>query len=723
MTDVTDTPTGEFVIGGEGDDESSILEALEKDFQEVLQELVGDKRLARFQAEYEKLHGALKKSHESKSHMREEMERLRISLRQQERRNSQVQIHVNLGDEYDKMVDECRRLRQDLGETNTALSAAQQEISRLKDHISGLEDDAHHYQQKELQVSQQKEARIQRLHERLTAVKKEDDRQPAPSGSSSTVGSPRNHSIQLSPRSDLNQMREVMRERETEHLCQLEQKDQEISALRLKNETLETSLDEMKALIEARTADQEKVETPEATDEPAVESLGSSIEHAEKLEAEQEAKRHLKSEEWRSKATALQSTVVDLREGLSNLQRSLDDSASTHADEVKGLTEQRDEREAANAKITQELASVREEAATREQQMATARVEDAQKAEQEKAALHASVLEKEKHIDELKGELVSVRSANDGLQRDLGDAKAELKESAKQFEDNINEWRNKAAVLEKKVEGERDAKKDLEQDLTTTKQQLASVREEAATREQQTATARVEDARKAEQEKTGLQQRIDELTSELFDVRSAKSGLESDLSVVKTELETATKQFEDNIKHFLEMLFQEVKGLELETDEHSHSQANPRGHDAVSAPWGHDLQSLMSQFQHLLVIILNETRALHREVQQQQRAAKAETLGAHVVHQVQQQIVLRWLERAEDQVDDLVGEKEALVDENMVLRTKLLQIQEEVSATYEKLHQCTLEPTRDIAENLAPSPTSGGWLCCSGRGKPSPCCR
>ncbi|KAL6745341.1 hypothetical protein V8C86DRAFT_2981251 [Haematococcus lacustris] len=40
-------------------------ETLEKEFQEVLQELVGDKSLERFRVEYEKLHRALKKSHES----------------------------------------------------------------------------------------------------------------------------------------------------------------------------------------------------------------------------------------------------------------------------------------------------------------------------------------------------------------------------------------------------------------------------------------------------------------------------------------------------------------------------------------------------------------------------------------------------------------------------------------------------------------------------------
>ena len=48
---------------------SSAFEALEKDFQEVLQELIGDKSLEHFRLEYEKLHRALKKSHESEKRL------------------------------------------------------------------------------------------------------------------------------------------------------------------------------------------------------------------------------------------------------------------------------------------------------------------------------------------------------------------------------------------------------------------------------------------------------------------------------------------------------------------------------------------------------------------------------------------------------------------------------------------------------------------------------
>ena len=49
--------------------ETTAFESLERDFQQVLTELVGDKSLERFRQEYEKLHRALKKSHESEKRL------------------------------------------------------------------------------------------------------------------------------------------------------------------------------------------------------------------------------------------------------------------------------------------------------------------------------------------------------------------------------------------------------------------------------------------------------------------------------------------------------------------------------------------------------------------------------------------------------------------------------------------------------------------------------
>ena len=64
---VEDASAGDAPKGKDGEDpeaSAAAFEALERDFQEVLAQLVGDKSLEKFRMEYEKLHRALKRSHD-----------------------------------------------------------------------------------------------------------------------------------------------------------------------------------------------------------------------------------------------------------------------------------------------------------------------------------------------------------------------------------------------------------------------------------------------------------------------------------------------------------------------------------------------------------------------------------------------------------------------------------------------------------------------------------
>lgn len=49
--------------------EENVFEALEKDFQEVINELTGDQSLEKFRVEYEKLHAIMKKSYENEKRL------------------------------------------------------------------------------------------------------------------------------------------------------------------------------------------------------------------------------------------------------------------------------------------------------------------------------------------------------------------------------------------------------------------------------------------------------------------------------------------------------------------------------------------------------------------------------------------------------------------------------------------------------------------------------
>ncbi|KFZ54081.1 Coiled-coil domain-containing protein 147, partial [Podiceps cristatus] len=60
--------------------EESAFEALEKDFQEVINLLKGDKTLEKFRIEYEKLHAVMKKSHENEKRLMEKCRELNAEL-------------------------------------------------------------------------------------------------------------------------------------------------------------------------------------------------------------------------------------------------------------------------------------------------------------------------------------------------------------------------------------------------------------------------------------------------------------------------------------------------------------------------------------------------------------------------------------------------------------------------------------------------------------------
>lgn len=65
---------------GRGGAEDSTFEALERDFQEVLSELMGDKSLEKFRVEYEKLHRALKKSHDGEKRLMQKCRELNAEI-------------------------------------------------------------------------------------------------------------------------------------------------------------------------------------------------------------------------------------------------------------------------------------------------------------------------------------------------------------------------------------------------------------------------------------------------------------------------------------------------------------------------------------------------------------------------------------------------------------------------------------------------------------------
>lgn len=118
-----------------GDFEASAFEALERDFQEILQELVGDKSLEHFRLEYEKLHRALKKSHESEKHLIKKCRDLNQEIVQNA---VKVQTALKLSQEDQATIT---ALKKEIERAWKMVETSHEKEQRARDTIQGLKSE------------------------------------------------------------------------------------------------------------------------------------------------------------------------------------------------------------------------------------------------------------------------------------------------------------------------------------------------------------------------------------------------------------------------------------------------------------------------------------------------------------------------------------------------------------------------------------------------------
>lgn len=129
--------------------ELTAFESLEKDFQDVLQELISDKSLQHFRLEYEKLHRALKKSYDSEKRLIKKCRELNSEI---VNNSNKVQTAMNLSKEDQatiqslkkdiekawKMVEESHKKEQRAKETIHSLKVEIANLSHLVEQGAGL---------------------------------------------------------------------------------------------------------------------------------------------------------------------------------------------------------------------------------------------------------------------------------------------------------------------------------------------------------------------------------------------------------------------------------------------------------------------------------------------------------------------------------------------------------------------------------------------------------
>ena len=114
---------------------TSAFEALERDFQEVLSELLGDQSLERFRLEYEKLHRALKKSHEQEKRLVKKCRELNSEILNNQ---AKIKTALRLSQEDQKTIS---HLQKEMEKTWKLVNASQEKETKAKESIAALKEE------------------------------------------------------------------------------------------------------------------------------------------------------------------------------------------------------------------------------------------------------------------------------------------------------------------------------------------------------------------------------------------------------------------------------------------------------------------------------------------------------------------------------------------------------------------------------------------------------
>ncbi|KAK3094779.1 hypothetical protein FSP39_006145 [Pinctada imbricata] len=119
--------------------DDSAFESLEKDFKEVLEQLKGDRSLDKFRQEYEKLHKALKKSHESEKRLMQKTRELNAEITAN---SAKVATALKLSQEDQAQIQSLKKEIEKAWKTRDAAyekeTRARETIQQLKMEIANL---------------------------------------------------------------------------------------------------------------------------------------------------------------------------------------------------------------------------------------------------------------------------------------------------------------------------------------------------------------------------------------------------------------------------------------------------------------------------------------------------------------------------------------------------------------------------------------------------------
>jgi chromosome segregation ATPase len=115
--------------------QQSAFDALERDFREVLNELVGDKTLERFRVEYEKLHATLKRSHDNEKRLIKKCRQLNQEIVGNAAK-IQTALRLSLQDQ-----NSIALLKKEIDKAWRMVDSAQEKEKRARDNVQKLKNE------------------------------------------------------------------------------------------------------------------------------------------------------------------------------------------------------------------------------------------------------------------------------------------------------------------------------------------------------------------------------------------------------------------------------------------------------------------------------------------------------------------------------------------------------------------------------------------------------
>ena len=620
--------------------DTKAYEELEQNFQSVIQELIGDRSLEKFRDEYERLHRALKRSHESNKRLITKCRELNdeilsnstkversLELLQQDRRTITA-----LRQEIDKawkMVETAQGREKKAGETIESLKAEIAHLNQLVEQ-GGLLSYGHDNTVK--QLLQEKETLIRERDNQLNQIIQLRNELKTVLDA---------HSAAEQEKMQMEQKVQHLRGTLTQKRAQVEHESLHRDRLLKQLQSLQASQQKLQSQIESQNKDLVQLSTEEERLNQEINDAKASI---EQVRAENKAAQ-LQEEEIDAQIKAETARNKELQNDL----KALEDKLQEKEKEIRSVKNEIDRKTRENHTLQQNIIQTRHMCSQDEAELATLKTE-VSGMEKEIAELNRSLSANTEEHEQLQKKLASLNQAKTTTKHQLEQQKKltqEETEHRKELEDKLVDYQGEAGKMRKIIS-----------DLEKKREQCAR---EAADAQTKYVKAK-EEAKMSEIQLNHTQRLIAAADEELKAKQKEYEQLRVERNNYNKLLTTANDTNEDLKKKFKDMTQQ---AAQLKTEIRSKEDTYASEHFELKKAEGKK-EKLTSEMKRL-------------------KKAFQEAEATMNKHQEELKVLEDRIKEADQERQNLLKDQLRMMKERDVLGTQLIRRNDEIALLYEKI--------------------------------------